>query len=161
MTVTRKQIRQALLDEDITGGMYGTATAGAPTQLTDTTLLKYAGNSSSRYGSYYLYRPAAATAADVVRRITPTGYDPVDGELTHSGPAWTINPLASSDSGYYELWPWDPLLVNRALTRAMQTRLFSIQQDDITTNGILARVNFRAQLRHNVKYQGKLFNWGA
>jgi hypothetical protein len=33
-------------------------------------------------------------------------------------------------------------------------------KDDITTNGILARVNFRAQLRHNPKFQGKLFNYG-
>lgn len=33
-------------------------------------------------------------------------------------------------------------------------------KDDITTNGILARVNFRAQLRHNVRYQGKLFAYG-
>jgi hypothetical protein len=33
-------------------------------------------------------------------------------------------------------------------------------KDDITTNGILARVNFRAQLRFNCRYQGKLFNYG-
>ncbi len=33
-------------------------------------------------------------------------------------------------------------------------------KDDITTNGILARVNFRAQLRHNPRYQAKLFNYG-
>jgi len=32
--------------------------------------------------------------------------------------------------------------------------------DDITTNGTLVRVNFRAQLRHNPKYQAKLFNYG-
>ncbi len=30
-------------------------------------------------------------------------------------------------------------------------------KDDITTNGILCRVNFRAQLRHNPRYQCKLF----
>ncbi len=34
-----------------------------------------------------------------------------------------------------------------------------VQDNDITTNGILARVNFRAQLRHNVRYQAKLFNY--
>lgn len=135
MTVTRKQIRQALLDEDITGGLYGTATAGAPLQFTDTTLLKVAGNSSGRYGNYYLYRPAAATASDVIRRVTVDGYDGNEGQITHSGPAWTINPLASSDSGYYELWPWNPLDLNRASVRGFETRLFSIQQDDITTNG--------------------------
>ena len=33
-------------------------------------------------------------------------------------------------------------------------------KDDITTNGILARVNFRAQLRFNVRYQGKLAAYG-
>lgn len=33
-------------------------------------------------------------------------------------------------------------------------------QNDITTNGILARVNFRAQLRFNPRAQGKLFNYG-
>lgn len=33
-------------------------------------------------------------------------------------------------------------------------------KDDITTNGILCRVNFRAQLRHNPRYQAKLFNYG-
>lgn len=135
MTVTRKQVRQALLDEDITGGLYGTATTGAPLQLTDATLLKVAGNSVARYGSFYLYRPSAATAGDVIRRVTPTGYDSDEGQITHSGPAWAINPLASSDSGYYELWPWNPRDINRAFTRAMQTRLFSIQQDNITTNG--------------------------
>ncbi len=35
-----------------------------------------------------------------------------------------------------------------------------VQDNDITTNGILARVNFRAQLRHNVKYHAKMFNYG-
>ena len=135
MTVTRKQIRQAMLDEDIFGGLYGTATTGAPLQLTDTTLLKVAGKSSSLFGNYFLYRPAAATASDVVRRVTMTGYTSDDGILTHAGPAWTTDPLESSDSGYYELWKYDPVLVNRAITRAFQTRLFSIQQDDITTNG--------------------------
>ena len=135
MTVTRKQIRQAMLDEDIFGGLYGTATAGAPLQLTDTTLLRVSGQSESLYGNYYLYRPAAATAADVVRRIAFGGYDPDNGKLTHSGPVWAIDPLESSDSGYYEVWKHNPVEVNRAMTRAFQTRLFSIQQDDITTNG--------------------------
>lgn len=32
--------------------------------------------------------------------------------------------------------------------------------DDITTNGILVRVNFRANFRFNPKYQAKLFNYG-
>lgn len=36
----------------------------------------------------------------------------------------------------------------------------ALVDDDITTNGTLVRVNFRAQLRHNPKYQGKLFNYG-
>jgi hypothetical protein len=33
-------------------------------------------------------------------------------------------------------------------------------KDDITTNGTLVRVNFRAQLRFNPRYQGKLFAYG-
>ncbi len=33
-------------------------------------------------------------------------------------------------------------------------------KDDITTNGVLARVNFRAQLRFNPRAWGKLFNYG-
>jgi hypothetical protein len=33
-------------------------------------------------------------------------------------------------------------------------------KDDITTNGILCRVNFRAQLRFNPRAWGKLFNYG-
>ena len=40
MTATRQQARQTLLDEDITGGLHGTATAGAAGTLTDTTLLQ-------------------------------------------------------------------------------------------------------------------------
>lgn len=32
--------------------------------------------------------------------------------------------------------------------------------DDISTNGTLVRVNFRAQLRHNPRSQAKLFNYG-
>jgi hypothetical protein len=36
----------------------------------------------------------------------------------------------------------------------------TLVKDDITTNGILCRTNFRAQLRHNVRYQAKLFNYG-
>jgi hypothetical protein len=32
--------------------------------------------------------------------------------------------------------------------------------DDITTNGTLVRVNFRAQLRMHPRYQAKLFNYG-
>lgn len=36
----------------------------------------------------------------------------------------------------------------------------ALVDDDITTNGTLARVNFRAQLRHNVRAQAKLFAYG-
>ncbi len=35
-----------------------------------------------------------------------------------------------------------------------------VQDNDINTNGILVRVNFRAQLRFHPRYQGKLFNYG-
>ncbi len=35
----------------------------------------------------------------------------------------------------------------------------AIVDDDITTNGTLVRVNFRAQLRHNPRAQAKLFNY--
>jgi hypothetical protein len=33
--------------------------------------------------------------------------------------------------------------------------------DDISSNGIVCRVNFRGQLRHNPRYQAKLYAWGA
>ena len=35
-----------------------------------------------------------------------------------------------------------------------------VDDNDITTNGILARVNFRAQLRHNVRAQAKIAAYG-
>ena len=137
MTSTRLQIRQAMLNEDVTGGLYGTATAGAATTLTDTTLLAVGGNAASRYSNQYLYRPAAANAADYYRRVTAAGYAPTTGVLTHGTPNYTQAPLAGApaDSGYYELWPYDPRIVNRAIARALTDRCFSIQQDSVTTNG--------------------------
>ncbi len=135
MTVTRVQVRQALLDEDITGGLHGTATAGAAGTLTDTTLLRVGGNSTSRYKLYWLHRPNANNAADVIRRVNVTGYAPTTGVLTHGGPDWTEAPLAGADDGTYELWPWDPRWINRAYSRALTTRCFSLQRDDITTDG--------------------------
>lgn len=137
MTATRRQIRQAMLDEDVVAGLYGTATAGASGTLTDTTLLAVGGNATSRFANYYLYRPAAANAADNYRRVTATGYAPATGVLTHGGPGYTQAPLAGApaDNGYYELWPYDPRMVNRAVSRALQKRCFSIQQDTFTTNG--------------------------
>lgn len=135
MTVTRKQLRQALLDRDFMGGLYGTATAGAAFRVTDTTNLQVVGYSQSRFGNYWLYRPAAANASDYYRRITADGFDGDDGTLLHKGPAWTVNPLASSDTGYYEVWRHDPRKVNKAFSRALTERCFSIQQDDITLNG--------------------------
>ena len=134
-TSTRRQVRQQLLDRDFTGGLYGTATAGAAGTLTDTTLLQIGGHAASRYGNFYKYRPAAVNAADVYRRVTAIGYAPTTGVLVHGGPNYTQAPLVGGDSGYYELWPWDPREINHAFSRALTERVFSIQQDDITTNG--------------------------
>ena len=135
MTVNRLQIRQAMLSENVSMGLYGTATAGSTTTLTDTTNLAVGGNSTSRFMSYFLYRPAAATASDKFRRVTPTGYAPTTGVLTQGTPAWTIAPLASSDSGYYELWQYDPVQVNAAISRALTKRCFALERDLVTPNG--------------------------
>ena len=134
---TRPTIRQNLLDEDITGGLHGTATAGAAGTLIDTTLLQIGGQSVSRFKSFYLYRPNAANTEDVFRRVNTDGYAPTTGVLTHGGPNYTEAPLAGdpADDGTYELWPFNPREVNRAFSRGLTTRCFSIQQDDITTNG--------------------------
>lgn len=135
MTATRKQIRTAMLDEDVIDGLDGLATTGAVGAVTDTANLRIGGQSVSRFASYYLYRPAAANAADNYRRVTATGYAPSTGVLTHGGPDYTVAPLASSDSGDFELWPYDPRMVNRAISRALTKRCFSIQQDTFATNG--------------------------
>ena len=135
MTSTRLAIRKQMLDEDWHEGLYGTATAGAVGTLTDTTLLQVGGNATSQQAGNHLYRPAAATASDVYRRVNSDGYAPSTGVLTHGGPDWAVAPLASSDTGYYELWPWDPRLVNSAIDRALTTRCFSMQRDSVTTNG--------------------------
>jgi hypothetical protein len=133
---TRQAIRQTLIDLDVVdGASYGTATAGGAATVTDTTLLAVGGNAVTRYASQYLYRPSAANAADYYRRVTATGYAPTTGVLTHGTPNYTVNPLASSDTGYYELWPYDPKRVNRAFSRALTTQCFLMQQDNVTTNG--------------------------
>ncbi len=56
MAVTRPQVRQAALDEDFVGGMYGTATNGTDGKLTDTTLLQVGGNSVSEHALKRLKR---------------------------------------------------------------------------------------------------------
>ena len=132
---TRLATRQAALNEDIVGGIYGTATAGAATTLTDTTLLRIGGQSVSRYASHYLYRPAAASSNDFYRRVTPDGYAPTTGVVTHGTPNYTNNPLAGGDSGYYELWPYDPRAINRAFSRALVRDCFTIERNDIVTTG--------------------------
>lgn len=132
---TRLQIRQGMLDEDWHEGLHGTATAGTSGTLTDTTILQVGGNATSQHGFNFLYRPSATNASDTVRRVPATGYDPTTGELTHAGPAYTEAPLAGSDDGYYELWPWNPVSVNSAVDRALTTRCFSLQRDTFTANG--------------------------
>lgn len=136
MTSTRPDIRQAMLDQDSTDGLYGTATAGAVGSLTDATSLAVGGNASSRYGSAYLYRPNAANDEDVYRRVAAAGYAPATGVLTHAGPNYTEAPLASGDDGYYELWPFDPMDVNNASNRALTKRCFSLQRDLVVTTGL-------------------------
>lgn len=137
MPVTRLTTRQAALNEDIVGGIYGTATTGAAGALTDITLLQIGGQAVSRYASHYLYRPAAANTADYYRRVNPDGYAPTTGVLTHGGPNWTEAPLAGApaDSGYYEVWPYDPRAVNRAFSRALVRDCFTIEREDIVTTG--------------------------
>ena len=134
---TRLATRQAALNEDIVGGIFGTATAGAATTLTDTTLLAIGGLAVSRYAGYYLYRPAAANAGDYYRRVTPTGYAPTTGVLTHGTPNYTEAPLAGApaDSGYYELWPYNPRAINRAFSRALTRQCFTVERNDIVTTG--------------------------
>ncbi len=132
---TRQVVRKRILDQDILGGIYGTATTGDDLGLTDTTLLRIGGASVDQYSNLFLYRPNAANSEDVLRRVISEGYSPISGVISHEGPAYTVNPLASGDDGYYELWPFDPRDVNRAYTRALTTQCFSIQQDDIATNG--------------------------
>lgn len=165
MTIDRLDIRQAMLNEEITEGLYGTATAGSTTTLTDTVNLAVGGNSVSRFASAYLYRPAAANASDYYRRVTPTGFAPDTGVVTQGTPAWTVAPLDSSDSGYYELWQYDPVQVNAAISRALTKRCFSLQRDLVTTNGqsryditaspfSLAVTNIQDQIAEIVQFYG-------
>ena len=164
---TRLVTRQAILDQDLLGGIYGTATAGAAGTLTDTTLLQIGGQSVDRYSNFFLYRPNAANTADVYRRIASEGYAPSTGVLTHGGPNYTEAPLAGgpADDGYYELWPVDPREVNRAYTRALTTQCFSIQQDDIVTSG---RSRYRVSSGLNIltaagdiDFEGGVGSWTA
>lgn len=136
MTANRQEIRQDMLDQDLVDGVqFGTATGGASGTLIDTTLLQVGGNSVSKFASRYLYRPVAANTADVFRRVAPIGYDPATGVLTHGGPGYTEAPKASTDNGYYELWFTDPAKVNRAFSRALTTQCYSLQFDEVTTDG--------------------------
>ncbi|MCR4341807.1 MAG: hypothetical protein NUW01_18180 [Gemmatimonadaceae bacterium] len=137
MTVNREQIRQSMLDEDIVDGFYGTASAGTTTSLTDAGLLDVGVESPGRFGAYWLHRPAAAAAANFYRRIRGDGFNAQTGKLDIQGAIWTVAPLASADTGEYEIWPGDvhPAAVNRAISRALTTRCFSIQRDSVTTNG--------------------------
>ena len=133
MTVTRQQIRQVMLDKDMLSNvLFGTATAGAVGTLTDTSELQVGGNSVSQYGLKRLYRPAANNTEDVFRRITAAGYAPSTGILTHGGPDWTEAPLGGTDDGYYEIWPFDPNRVNRAISRALTTRCFQLVRTTVT-----------------------------
>ena len=117
-----------MIDLDVLdGAIWGTATAGAATSLTDTSELSVGGNAVTRYASKYLYRPVATNVADYIRRITTTGYAPTTGVVTHSTPNYTENPLVGNDNGYYEIGPHDPRRVNRAFSRARTARCFRIQ----------------------------------
>ena len=101
---TRQVTRQRILDQDIVGGIYGTATTGAALALTDIDLLRIGGESVDRFSNLFLYRPNAANAEDRFRRIISSGYAPGTGVLTHGGPNYTENPFAGSGPaahGYY------------------------------------------------------------
>jgi len=163
--IDRLDIRQAMLALEITEGLYGTATSGTTTTLVDTNALAVGGNSVSRFMSFYLYRPAAANTGDYFRRVTPTGYAPTTGTLTQGTPVWTVAPKAGADSGYYELWQWDPVQVNAAISRALTKRCFSLQRDLVTTNGqsrydltaapfSLAITNIQDQVAEIVQFYG-------
>lgn len=126
-----------MLAKDILrGALYGTATAGQEGSLTDTTLLAVGGNPAALYANRHIYRPAAANAADFVRRVNAAGYTPLTGVLVHQGPDWTVAPLASADSGYYELWPWNPALVLTATNRALTTRCHRLMMDDLDMSAV-------------------------
>ena len=79
--------------------------------------------------------PSAANAADYYRRATGAGYAAATGVLTHDGPSYTINPLANGDSGYFEVMPHDPRVMNRAIENGLTRRCSRLHQDDVVTNG--------------------------
>ena len=136
---TRKQIRRRAVHLAPTKGLATvdgvnslTATAGGATTLTDTGSLAPVGASSALYTNVRLYRPAAANAADYVRLVDATGYSGTNQQVTHQGPNYTVNPLASGDDGSYELLRDDPYLWNRAINEALRTECFFVRFDEFT-----------------------------
>lgn len=136
MPITRRGVRQAIIDQGWFDALYATATS-ATTEGTQTLVATLAagGQSAGKYGRLWQYRPSAANAGDQLRVLEPEGFQSSSGMFRHQGPAWTENPLVNGDSGYFELWPYDPRVVNECIERALTDLCWSLQQDDVTTDG--------------------------
>ena len=147
MSVTRKQIRTRAIDmvpekgrSTVDGSTLLTATSGGTSTLLDTTALPPTGASTALYSNAWLHRPAAATAADRKRLVSATGYDGSTKTITHQGPVWAIAPLASGDTGVYEILKDDPDLWNMAINEALRTECFYVRNYEWTPTSNTKRV---------------------
>ncbi len=128
MTSTRPQVRRQMLDEDIVRDVgYGTISSGTTHGFVVATLGQ-GGDSANRFHNRYLYVPGFDAVANHVRRVRE--WIPERRQFEHDGPDYSLEAL-----GTVEVHAYDPLDVNRAISRALARRCFSIQRDDIETNG--------------------------
>lgn len=135
MAITRRQVRQAMIDWRWIGGFHGTASAGDGASIA-AVALTVGGEPTSKFAGHWPHRPDASNVADYYRRVRGDGYSGREGRILHAGPGYTEAPLAGSDSGYFELLRYDPRFVNQAISNALTTRCHVLNKDDIVTTGV-------------------------
>lgn len=131
MTITRADIRQACIDQDVWRAVaYGTITDSGLDSVVDTLgNLGYGGESPEKFNMRRIYMPSLG-ASDRIRLIRE--FQPERRKLITAGPNYSSAPTVPTD---YEVHAVDPLLLNRSINRALTRRCFSIQRDDITATG--------------------------
>jgi hypothetical protein len=130
MTITRPDIRRAMLDEDVWRNVgYYTLTTATVRSVTGP--FGEGGDSIAKFANRFIYHPASTSTLDLVRRVR--SFTPERRTLFHEGPDYGGDTPIAGD--VVELHSYHPDMIERAIERALTRRCFTAQRDDIETTG--------------------------
>lgn len=120
---TRREVRQELYNRIPNLGFYGDLDSATTTTAVDTAQLQDGGLSNDQFTGAYIYRPAASSSADYVRRVV--SFVKTTGTLTHSGANYADT---TATNEYYELVGlMHPDELNACIQRALRKVYFETQ----------------------------------